>query len=459
MSNLIVVFVSYGSYGDINPLLAIAKHMSAHCDVRYVSNEYYREHVEAAGVRFNGAGTVEEQLSCTETAALSGRTMEGLMHQFRVHVGMNISRLSQMLEQMHVDGNKLLVVTHGVLNAAFPVCEKLRIPVVRAHLAPSHLSLNKEDFLLEEVFHGCPEWRARWIRYPRHALRIHLKGAPHAHAEYNNYRSAAGIGASLYPYQQFLSKIFGRTFLRLNVINEILLTPKWFAEPIGPEIGHVHCSGFAFLDQPSMPNQQEVEEFIARYGAPVVFTPGTGIEDMAAFCRPIESVCYKLGAPGILLAKQGREQFRSMQRTLNHPVMHIDFADMQWLLSKAKLLVHTGGIGTTAQAIRAGVSQIVLPLMNDQYRNALRILLNGLGGVVYQGGFVGDNIERLYNDLQSSEVHRENLSHLSQCVRGEDGAANAGNCLLDSIGKMPTDHKSEAGAKRNIAQAVPVYSE
>src|SRR4051812_34519281 len=130
MNRHVVVFVTYGSFGDINPLLAIAQRLAQTTSVRFISNEIYRDHVESAGVAFVGAGTMAEQTACTETAELSGRSMQGLMNQFRQHVGKNIPRLAKLLESWVRSGEALTVVTHGTISPAFPICEQLGIPVV-----------------------------------------------------------------------------------------------------------------------------------------------------------------------------------------------------------------------------------------------------------------------------------------------------------------------------------------
>jgi UDP:flavonoid glycosyltransferase YjiC (YdhE family) len=41
-------------------------------------------------------------------------------------------------------------------------------------------------------------------------------------------------------------------------------------------------------------------------------------------------------------------------------------------------VVHHGGSGTMAQALRAGVPQVILPLILDQYHHAHRLFLAGL---------------------------------------------------------------------------------
>src|SRR5262249_25113485 len=45
-------------------------------------------------------------------------------------------------------------------------------------------------------------------------------------------------------------------------------------------------------------------------------------------------------------------------------------------------IVHHGGIGTSAQALRAGIAQVVIPLAYDQTDNAARLDRLGVAAVV-----------------------------------------------------------------------------
>src|SRR5204862_6026785 len=48
------------------------------------------------------------------------------------------------------------------------------------------------------------------------------------------------------------------------------------------------------------------------------------------------------------------------------------------LFPRVAVVVHHGGSGTTAQALRAGVPQVLLPLLLDQYHHAHRLFMAGL---------------------------------------------------------------------------------
>ena len=48
------------------------------------------------------------------------------------------------------------------------------------------------------------------------------------------------------------------------------------------------------------------------------------------------------------------------------------------LFPRTAVVVHHGGSGTTAQALRAGVPQVLLPLILDQFHHAHRLQIAGI---------------------------------------------------------------------------------
>jgi rhamnosyltransferase subunit B len=60
-------------------------------------------------------------------------------------------------------------------------------------------------------------------------------------------------------------------------------------------------------------------------------------------------------------------------------VTHFDYVPFSLLLPRCAAVVHHGGIGTSAQALAAGVPQLVLPMNFDQFDNAARLVKLGVG--------------------------------------------------------------------------------
>jgi rhamnosyltransferase subunit B len=63
-------------------------------------------------------------------------------------------------------------------------------------------------------------------------------------------------------------------------------------------------------------------------------------------------------------------------------VMWLPYVPLSALLPHVAVLVHHGGIGTTAEALRAGTPQLVAPFAWDQFDNGARVAALGAGLVL-----------------------------------------------------------------------------
>src|SRR4029077_17247403 len=108
---------------------------------------------------------------------------------------------------------------------------------------------------------------------------------------------------------------------------------------------------------------------------PIAFTFGTGMMHGARLFRASIEACERLGARGILLTGFSDQ----LPAPLPRLVHHCPYASFQKLFPRCAAVVHHGGVGTTAQALAAGVPQLVLPLAWDQPDNAARVKGLGVG--------------------------------------------------------------------------------
>jgi UDP:flavonoid glycosyltransferase YjiC (YdhE family) len=85
-------------------------------------------------------------------------------------------------------------------------------------------------------------------------------------------------------------------------------------------------------------------------------------------------------------------------------MLWLPYVPLRALLPRAAALVHHGGIGTTAEALRAGVPQAIVPLAYDQFDNAARVEALG-AGLRVAGGAAGPNPRALAAALRRLESH------------------------------------------------------
>ncbi|MFJ8959795.1 glycosyltransferase [Lentzea sp. NPDC102401] len=120
----------------------------------------------------------------------------------------------------------------------------------------------------------------------------------------------------------------------------------------------------------------ELERFLNAGEAPVCIGFGSMIgADPAATARLITEAVHQAGVRAVLLTGWGG--MSDIATTDN--VFVIDQAPHSWLFPRARAVVHHGGAGTTAAALRAGVPSVVVPHGVDQPFWAKRIADLGVG--------------------------------------------------------------------------------
>ena len=124
---------------------------------------------------------------------------------------------------------------------------------------------------------------------------------------------------------------------------------------------------------PSQALPEDLVRFLDAGAAPVVFTPGTGHRHAAAYFEAAVRAAQALGLRAVLLTPY-REQ---VPQPLPPGIVWHAFVPLPAWLPRVLALVHHGGIGTVAAALRAGVPQLVVPFAHDQFDNAARV--EGLG--------------------------------------------------------------------------------
>jgi rhamnosyltransferase subunit B len=111
-------------------------------------------------------------------------------------------------------------------------------------------------------------------------------------------------------------------------------------------------------------------------------------------------VCESTGRRGLLLT-QFREQ---LPARLPAGVLHFDYLPFSTVLPRTAALVHHGGIGTTAQAISAGIPQLVVPFAHDQPDNAVRVQGLGVGDYLLPRAYTTKRVVQKLDYLMNRTV-------------------------------------------------------
>jgi UDP:flavonoid glycosyltransferase YjiC (YdhE family) len=195
------------------------------------------------------------------------------------------------------------------------------------------------------------------------------------------------------------------------------LFPEWYAarQPEWPK--QTVLTGFPLFDEPDLsPIDAELDAFLRAGDAPIAFTPGSAMWQARSFFDTSVETCVRLKRRGLLLTRH-RDH---LPEKLPAGVIHVHYAPFSQLLPRCCALVHHGGIGTTAQAMAAGVPQLVTPFAHDQPDNAERLRRLGVAGVIKASRYTPKRAARVLGELIGSPRVAQSCREVAAKFRGSD---------------------------------------
>jgi len=198
--------------------------------------------------------------------------------------------------------------------------------------------------------------------------------------------------------------------------------PDW---PAGTEI-----TGFVFFDgRTAAEPDGRLRRFLNAGEPPVVFTLGTSAVTVAGeFYRESLEAARQGGWRSVLLTG-GEFGNGAGLGEVPDSVFVTDYAPYSELFPRAAAVVHSGGIGTIAQTLRAGVPSIVVPYAGDQPDNAYRLERTGasltIGRGEYMAGTVARELRKLFGDIR----YAVRATATSRQIRRENGLKRACDAL------------------------------
>ncbi|MCB0078432.1 MAG: glycosyltransferase [Anaerolineales bacterium] len=190
--------------------------------------------------------------------------------------------------------------------------------------------------------------------------------APHLNGPLNEMRRALDLRPIRRPFGEWL----------MSPTRVIGLYPDWFAprQPDWPDA--LATTGFMLYDAgQETPLPDGLQRFLEGGDAPLLFTAGSAMRHADRFFAAAVDAAQRLGRRAILVAHDRAQ----MPDRLPESVLYVDYVPFNRLMPHLALIAHHGGIGTLAQALAAGVPQLILPMTHDQPDNARRIRRLGVG--------------------------------------------------------------------------------
>ena len=414
-----IVISTFGSFGDVHPYMAIAMELQARGHVPVIATmEYYREKIGAAGLEFAAVRPnipqPREQDQDLINRIMEPKTGPKFLIEGIIYPAVPDSYADLLKAAKGAD----LLVTHPAAPAGPLVGRKTGMPWISTVLAPlSFFSaydppvppfwpwINKLRVLgpaFMKVFHGAMKksYTAKAITSFRDQLGLGDYGNPVFDGQHSPTRVLA---------------LFSAVFAQPQ--------PDW------PE--QTRVTGFCYYDgRHENHMSRELLNFLESGPPPIVFTLGSSAVWVARdfFKQSIEAT-KRLGKRAVLII--GDE--RNKPATLPAGIVAVDYAPYQSLLSRAEIVVHHGGVGTTAQGLLAGVPTLIVPFAFDQLDNADHARRLGTSRTLYRNDYLAPKIAGELSELLNQTRYARRAREVSEQLKRENGSVRASDLIEEEL--------------------------
>lgn len=407
-----IVLATLGSLGDLHPAIALALGLRARGHAVIVAtNEMYRAKVNALGLDFHPLRP--------DLLAHGEHIVAEIMDGHRGSERLLRKHLFPAARAMHADlapivaGADLLIASELVFPAPiFAIVQGLRW--VSYQLAPVSLFSFHDPPMLPAP--DALRWLQRGGWLPR-VVKPLAKWVSHSWwRPIREFRAGLGLPPGEHPL--FEGKYSPQ--LNLALFSSVLQAPQPDWPP--PTVQ----TGFLFFDEAAAPNPApplppEVEAFLAGGEPPIVFTLGSAAVYIARdFYAESARAAARLGRRALLLLGKNPPP-----ANLPPAILAWDYLPYARIFPRASLVVHQGGVGTTAQALRAARPMLVVPFAHDQFDNAARVTRLGVGRTLGRSRYRPRRVARVLAELLADERYAAAAIAASQRLRTEKGVETA----------------------------------
>ena len=405
-----ITIAAVGSRGDVHPLIALGQGLTrAGHRVRLAAHPVFEAEAGSRGLAFSPVQALirtaltgcPKPLDPLDFLLAPKASMVPFMDRMMASLGQACSHADLLLYTPLALGMAGMARALGI--PAFPVCQQ---PLVRTRAFPSPLvstnlpipsALNRMSHRAAEL--GLAAFYQRFVRID----------------------GKRGLNGYLKPV------LDGRVPV-INGFSSLLVPspPDW-------KENH-HITGFWFLDPPrNWEPPRDLARFLAAGPAPVCI--GFGSMDDPDTGRIIDAAVSAVKGVGLRAVVLTGWSGMAGPKTDSSGVFFTREVPHAWLLPRCAAVIHHGGAGTTAAAVRAGIPSLILPFFFDQAFWADRLKELGAGpGPLPRTRTGRENLALALDRLLTHEPIRRRLQALSLGLGREKGVARAVALIQSLVG-------------------------
>lgn len=410
------LLIAIGSHGDVHPVIGIGRELRARGHrVRVMASPWFEELILKAGLGFVKLGTREDYLQVMHNPDVWHR-MKGPQTIMEM-VGRSLKQVYEGVLQQADE--KTCLAASSLALGAICAAEKHGHRIATLHLSPICIRSREVMPVLPGGFDA--NWLPRFIRskFWEGADRWFID--PMICPTLNRFRAELGLPQ----VRRIQNGWWHGPGMTLGLWSE------WFFPRPSDYPHQVRLTGFIHYDES---DQQfldaSLQEWLEQADPPIAFTPGSAMVFGEHFFRTAVQACVRLGRRAILLTRQDQQIPRNLPQT----VRHVPFAPFSQLLPRCSMLVYHGGIGTTAQGLKAGLPLLIMPMSHDQFDNAAICRRLGVADWISVGRFTPRRLTRKLSQLLDSQDVMRSCAKIASWAQSDQGAVKAADCLEELSG-------------------------
>lgn len=426
-----IVFSTFGSLGDLHPVLALAIEMRRRgYEIAINTLEVYREKIDALGFEFH---PLRPDLNPETDKALARELMDAKSGSEVLLKRIILPHLRPMYEDLmkSLRGADALISTEVVFPAR-SAAEKTGVKWITTTLAPGTF-LSPSDPFVPPTAQWLKHLRFLGSGFHRVMYQVVRCTIDSWFAPYQEFRRELGLSETLNPLFEGKSDL-----LNLAMFSKVLGAPQpdWTSSTVQ--------TGFCFYDGQDdlgkMP--EDLTKFLDAGEPPIVFTLGSAaVMDARDFFEESAKAAQIANRRAVLLygifneapkiVESGEWKVESGNEKMPS-IAAFDYAPYSQIFPRAACVVHQGGVGTTAQVLRAGVPQLIMPYSHDQPDNGARCERLGVARIISREKYTGETAAKQLRELFSDSSYQTKAFEIGKIVQAENGTKTA----CDAIEKI-----------------------